>query len=329
MKTKALYGFSAELEPFVGKTAAEQVALLQSWGNTAIFGGYEDAEFVAAAHAVGMKVHAEIGLFVHRKWWDEIPESRPITHEGKPLEPEEWYYGINPSTPGVRQKLLERLEELLTDHALDGVWLDFIRWPCHWESPQPYLPRTSFDTPTLARFRSDADIDIPVDNPVAAAQMLLSDYGAEWTAWRCDQITSWVAEARSVLKRVRPDAILGLFGVPWRLSDFDGAILNVIGQDYRALGQYVDVFSPMVYHVMCGRPVEWIGKVTQEVHDLSGKRVWPIIQSVDEPAPLFAKEYGAALDIALNHPASDGVLVFTLKGTLEEAKLKVTKSRFA
>ena len=81
----------------------------------------------------------------------------------------------------------------------------------------------------------------------------------------------------------------------------------MIGQDYRALGQYVDVFSPMVYHRMCGYPPEWIAGVTDEVHALGGKPVWPIVQSVDDPEPLPADEYGAALDAALESPASEGV----------------------
>jgi len=146
--------------------------------------------------------------------------------------------------------------------------------------------------------------------------------------WRCDQITSWVAEARAVVERVRPGAILGLFGVPWRLADYDGAILDVIGQDYRALGAKIDVFSPMVYHRMCGHGPAWAGGVTAHVRERSGKPVWPIVQSVDQPDALSAEEYGAALDVALNHPAADGVLVFTLKGALAPAKLAATIARF-
>jgi hypothetical protein len=329
MKTRALYGFTPDLAPFAGQTPEEQVALLRSWGSTAIFGGYENAEFVAAAKDAGLKVYAEFGCFVHKRWWDEFPESRPLTDGGVPLEPDEWYYGVNPSTPVVRRKLLEALERLLEKHAVDGVWLDFIRWPCHWESPTPYFPRTSFDKPTLDRFGADTGVELATHDPVAAAQQLLSQFEKEWTAWRCEQITSWVADAKRLIERVHPDALLGLFGVPWRLSDYDAAILDVIGQDYRALGSYVDVFSPMVYHVMCGRPVAWIGQVIQHVKALSGKPVWPIIQSVDEPKPLAAEEYGRALDVALSHPSSDGVLVFTLKGALDEGKLEITRARFA
>jgi hypothetical protein len=98
--------------------------------------------------------------------------------------------------------------------------------------------------------------------------------------------------------------VLGLFCVPWRLTERDGAILKVMGQDYRALGEYVDIFSPMVYHRICGQTIDWIATITEEVQTLSGKPVWPIIQAVDEPATLPGEEYGRALDAALHSTAS-------------------------
>ena len=328
VKVKSLYGFSPQLEPFVGKTPDEQVSILRRWGNTAVFGGYRTSEFMDAAHRAGIRVYAEFGCFVGECWWKEVPASRPITDQGKPLDNDDRYYGVNPTTPQVRQERLKALQQLLTDYEIDGVWLDFIRWPCHWEVHNPYLARTSFDSDTLGRFRRDTGIEFPAGDIPTIARIVLRRYPAEWTAWRCQQITSWVAEAKAVLNRVRPDAILGLFGVPWRLADRDGAILSVVGQDYRALGQYVDVFSPMVYHLMCGYDTGWIDQVTKEVHALSGKPIWPIIQSVDMPTPLSAEEYAQALDVALRSPASDGVLVFTMKGALDEAKLAVTRERF-
>jgi uncharacterized lipoprotein YddW (UPF0748 family) len=231
--------------------------------------------------------------------------------------------------PEVRQAQLQALEALLTEHTLDGVWLDFIRWPCHWESPTPYLPRTSFDRGTVARFCHDTGIAIPDGNPSLAAKELLGPYESEWTVWRCQQITNWVIEARAIVDRLRPGVLLGLFGVPWRLADHSGAILKVIGQDYRALGAYVDVFSPMVYHRMCGQPTHWITDIVREVHALTGRPVWPIVQSVDEPTPVSADEYGEALDTALQGAVSEGVLVFNLKSTLAPGKLAATRARFA
>jgi hypothetical protein len=328
-KVASLYGFSPDLEPFAGRTPAEQVDILRDWGNTAVYGGYRDPGFVDAAHAAGMAVYAEYGCFVGERWWADVPASRPVTARGDPLEAEDGYYGVNPSAPEVRQDRLRALEKLLTDHDLDGVWLDFIRWPCHWEVHDPYLPRTSFDPGTVARFCQETGVELPDGDVPTVARAVLDEYGQQWTAWRCRQITSWVAQAKEVLDRVRPGALLGLFGVPWRTTDRDGAILAVIGQDYRALGQYVDVFSPMVYHRMCGYGVGWIAEVTAEIHALSGKPVWPIIQSVDMPGRLPAEEYGQALEVALHCPASAGVLVFHMRGALDDAKLGITRRAFA
>ena len=329
-KTRSLYGFSPKLAPFAGKTVAEQVSLFRSWGNTVVFGGYQDPAVVDAFHEAGMPVYAEFGCFVGQDWWTRVPASRPVTDDGRPLETDDWYHGLNPITPQVRQERLEALEKLVTEHDIDGVWLDFIRWPCHWEFPEPHLPRTSFDTDTLSLFGRDTGIDLgATTDAVTAARTLLGRYEEEWTRWRCEQITSWVAEAKALLKRTRPHALLGLFSVPWRLADYGGGILKVIGQDYHALGKHVDIFSPMVYHVMCGRTPEWIAEVTEEVHALSGKPVWPIIQSVDRPnEPLSAEAYGQALDGALGSPAAEGVLVFTLEGALDAANLEVTKQKF-
>jgi hypothetical protein len=316
VKAKALYGFTPNLEPFQGKSPAEQIDLLRSWGNTALFGGYQDPALVEAAHAAELPVYAEFGCFVGQRWWHEVPGSRPVTAQGAPLEPEEWYYGVNPSSQPVRKAQLEAFEILLTEHTIDGVWLDFIRWPCHWESPNPHLPHTSFDPHTLAQFAQDTGFEVPLQPPSAAAESLLGAHSADWVAWRCSQVTSWVAQARQLLDRVRPGALLGLFGVPWRQHDLNGAILEIVGQDYAALGPYVDVFSPMVYHRMCGQPPSWIADVTQEVHALSGKPVWPIVQSVAKPSPFPPQEYRRALEIALDAPASQGVLVFNLQGAL-------------
>ena len=84
----------------------------------------------------------------------------------------------------------------------------------------------------------------------------------------------------------------------------------------------------MVYHRMCGYPAAWIGEVTAHVHRSTGKPVWPIIQSVDEPDALSAEEYGEALEIALHHPDAAGAIVFTLEGALAPDKLAVTRSLF-
>ena len=135
MKTTALYGFSPDLATTAHTSPVEQVAWLRSLGSNAVFGGYEDRAFVDAAHAAGMPVYAEFGCFEGREWWERIPGSRPVTAAGTLLQPESWYYGVNPTVAAVREERLAELERLLLDFAIDGVWLDFIRWPCFATTP--------------------------------------------------------------------------------------------------------------------------------------------------------------------------------------------------
>ncbi|MBZ0297695.1 MAG: hypothetical protein K8L99_34380 [Anaerolineae bacterium] len=315
---KAFYGFSEKLPSFAGKSAAEQVALLQAWGANAVFGGYEQAGFIEAAHEAGLRVYAEFACFSGQHWWEEVPESRPITASGAPLEPVDWYYGVNPSQPEVRSRQLDALEKLLQDHDVDGVWLDFIRWPCRWEKAQPALVQTSFDAPTIAQFCSDTGID------AHDAEDILKQHMAAWADWKCQQITDWVRQARACVERVRPGTTLGLFGIPWRQDDHAGAIRTIIGQDFGALAASIDIFSPMTYHEMCSQSVSWIASVAEEVQRITAKPTCPIVQSVPETLP--SAEYEAALHTALQSPA--GAIIFTLEGALAGDHLAVTQRAF-
>jgi hypothetical protein len=104
-----------------------------------------------------------------------------------------------------------------------------------------------------------------------------------------------------------------------RLSDFDSAILRTFGQDPARLGPYVDVFSPMVYHIYCHRPVEWINQVTAEVAQRSGRTLWPAVQSCNLPTELTPEEFTKAIHEGLKPPA-DGVMIFATSYTIQEKK---------
>ena len=320
---KALYGFKPSLSVFQGHSSEQQVNLLKSWGVDAIFGGYEDNRFVDAAHALGISVYAEFGCFRGKNWWEDIPDSRPITPKGSPLEPVDWYYGVNPSVLDVRQQLLTRLRELLSNYQVDGVWLDFIRWPCRWEKKNPQLIQTSFDPHTIQRFTSDTKIALKGED---TATQILTHHANEWTRWKCEQVRSWVAEARTIVDTVRPEVTLGMFAIPWLPNDFDGAITSIIGQDFDQLAPYIDVFSPMTYHRMCHRPVSWIETITSHLKQTTNKPVVPIIQSVDLPDVLPIDDYSESLEIAQS--VGEGVIVFTLESMLEEKRLDATRQAF-
>ena len=326
---KAIYGLSPQYPAFAGKQPERIAQTLADWGVTAVFGGYEDPLLVAALHERGIKVFAEVALFAGVRYWARYPHSRPITSTGEPMAPEGWYCGVNPITPEIRQQNLERIRRVIERYNVDGVWLDFCRWPCRWERPKPKLIQTSFDPRTVEAFQRDQGISIPpaLETIPEQARWILEHHHEDWTAWKCQQVTAFVQQVRAIIDQAPRKVILGLFSVPWQLSDFDGAIRHIIGQDYKALAPHVDVISPMVYHKLCGRDIPWIAEICAWAAKETRRPVWPIIQAMDDPETLSPQELHEAVRTALTAPASHGVIIFNLKA-LSPEKVQVVKEVF-
>ncbi len=319
---KAVYGFSKDLEIFRGKNGKEIARIVKDWGINAVFGGYEDPELLEALHRVGIKVYGTVGIFGGEEYWRRYPESRPINDKGKPIEKDRWYAGVIPTIEAIRREKLEEIEKLATKD-IDGIWLDAIRWPGHWEVPSPRIEETSFDPITLEKFQEDTKISIPEELLIARekASWILKNHEREWRDWRCKEIADFVKEAREITK----GKTLGIFTVPWQEKDFNNAIKNIIGQDYFSLGEYVDFLSPMVYHQMCEKRTDWIGEIIEYVHRESGKPILPIIQAGNIPQ----EEFKEAIKIAIEAEGSKGVIIFTIQNVLKEEKLSAMKNTFS
>ena len=213
----------------------------------------------------------------------------------------------------------------MAELPLDGVWLDFIRWPARWESGEPKLYQSSFDPMTLAQFQAETGIALPVDRvPMRqpAAEWILANAADVWVAWRCAQIASFVDEARTVLKQHRPNALLGLFTVPWTGLPLDNlpvdqAHIRIVGQDPALLGLHVDVLSPMVYHRLCGRGIDWPAQVTATLRSQVDCEVWPVIEALAEDTAFTAEEFGRVAQSA-SAAGTGGLIVFNLAGLLAD-----------
>lgn len=105
------------------------------------------------------------------------------------------------------------------------------------------------------------------------------------------------------------------------------AIYKVIGQDIEKLSGIVDVFSPMTYHLICGRDTAWITSVVQWTKSKTDRDVWPVVQSINEPSELSAEEYERALTAGLSG-GSTGIITFTTGATLENGKWEAQKRVF-
>jgi hypothetical protein len=306
-KMRALYGFSKKY--FKGKSNDDIAKWLLEHKFDAVFGGYKDRKLRETFRRYGISVYAEAAIFYSSTEWKKHPETRPINQDGKPIEKVQWYRGLCPNQDRVIKQRLGFIKQLVKKYKVDGVWLDFIRYPCHWEVLKPRLEQTCFCPVCLKKFRKDTGIKHPKDDMAAFA------------GWKTDRIAAFVKEAAAVIKKENPNAVVGLFGVPWEKGERDNAIINIIAQDFEKLAPHVDIFSPMVYHKMVGEEPGWISEMVRYFADLTRKPVVPIIQAVSEPTRLGDDEFIRSIRQALKFP-SKGVIILSMKFFMKEKRLQ-------
>ena len=159
---KIAYGLTATLAQYTHRSPLEIGQMLRDAGHDGIFLKNLSPDWANALQQSGLKVYASQPVFLaNRELWVQFPDSRPLTAAGTPAPVEGWYYPALPTSTSLRQMRLEQFTNLVTTMPLDGVWLDFIRWPARWERPLPQFYHCSFDPHTLQQFQQDTATAIP------------------------------------------------------------------------------------------------------------------------------------------------------------------------
>jgi len=252
---------------------------------------------------------------------DEVAKDKTLlaTDEKGSAEPlDTWQKIVCPTRKEFRTNKIKQIIEEVKKLSPDGVSLDFIRFPVYWEMVKPeqtllQMRKFCFCRRCLGQFYNQMQISIPQSLTETSEQAgwILKNHRQDWEQWKCGVITSMVKQIRDKVRRIKPDILIDIHAVPWRLEDFDGGIKLVVGQDFKQLAPYVDVFSPMCYHHMLWRKPEWIHSVVAEISELTQKSVWPCIQVKQcyRQALLSQAEYKKAILEALK-PPSGGMSVF-------------------
>ena len=312
--TLALYGFSSQLGAVKGLSPSDLARWLVDRHINAVFvGGRESDAVLDALRAAKIRIYREMSLFVGKEAYSQHREWRPITADGKEQQPDGWFYGLCPNKEVRRKEKLKEFEKLIRDPRLDGVWLDFIRYPIRWEKKKLNLQDNCFCDDCIRLFREAVagEFEFPQDLGRAEfANWILEKHLASWIEFKASRICAWVHEARLLRNRLRPEGTIGIFTVPWSPDEFNGAILRIVGQDYAKLADDVDVFSPMVYHLLCHRDASWPAKFTAETKIRTGRPVWPIVQAMDEPSKLPPEELERVI-VGSARASGTGVIIFT------------------
>jgi uncharacterized lipoprotein YddW (UPF0748 family) len=126
------------------------------------------------------------------------PEWRTVLRDGRDTTAAERGHNFaNPAHPEVRRFLAELVKEMLSSYPLDGIALDYLRYPHG-------TPDAGYDAYTRQEYRRVAGLD-PVDIPVQPE----NPRWQRWVEFRERQILALVSEVKQVCRATRPAARLG------------------------------------------------------------------------------------------------------------------------
>ncbi|MEH1862919.1 MAG: family 10 glycosylhydrolase [Nostoc sp.] len=229
---------------YPSQVAKEQNPLIRGWNPL--------EEAVKLAHERDMELHAWVWTFAagnqrhneilnlnpdypgpvlaaHPDWanYDNLGNMIPVG-QSKPF--------FDPANPEVRQYLLKLYEEIVTKYKVDGLQLDYIRYPFQ----DPSAGRTyGYGKAARAQFQKLTGVD-PVN--ISPSQ---ADLWQKWTTFRTEQVDSFVAQVSQQLRQKQPNLILSVAVFP--LPELER--IQKIQQNWETWARRgdVDLIVPMTY----------------------------------------------------------------------------------
>jgi len=292
--------------------------------------------FRELAQERGISLFLILPVFFNPEELKRDPGFYAMTDRGERAK-EDWVEFVCPTRLEYQRRRIDWIKTLVRELGPDGISLDFIRNFVFWEMVYPErtldsLANSCFDRNCLEKFQKDTGVVLPpeVEGPAAAAKWIMARHGREWTAWKCGIIASLVRTIAAETRAIKPNLLVNVHSVPWRETDFGGAIKVIAGQDLAALGASADLISPMTYWHMLKRRPPWIHEVVDDVFASTKGRVVPSIQVGNAyiSDPLTVEEFREAMEEALR-PPSGGVVFWNWDALAKEPEKKaVVADRF-
>jgi hypothetical protein len=263
---------------------------------------YRD-DLIDLAHSLDMRFIGGIACFSEHGGGNQLlhdrPELWPILETGEKRPLMEWYIGVTPTFDDYNQSRLDAIERIMRDHELDGICLDFIRWPLHWELElRPGAPKSlqsSFDPHTVGRFLEFANLDKPANLAAvpAVAQWIQTQHRDKWIDFKCQVIADFVGQARERVKTHRPAAQIGTYLV----AAPDDRRAELVGQRVHDLLPVTDFLAPMVYHPVLHRKPAWVVDTIDEIVRLAPGKVQPVLQVDSAEGEEMGSDWGPPVPI--------------------------------
>jgi uncharacterized lipoprotein YddW (UPF0748 family) len=228
---------------YPSKIAPQQNPLVEGWDPL--------KAAVKLAHERGMELHAWVWTFaavnqrhnlllnLPRNYLGPVLSKHPdwgmTDQEGSRFDYASGKVFLDPANPDVRHYLASLLAEIATDYQVDGIHLDYIRYP--FESPNGRITY-GYGVAAREQFQKQTGYDPIQLNPS-------HPLWAEWTEFRIKQIDSFVASVSQDLKQLRADLTIStaVFPIPQRER------LAKIQQHWEqwVRKEWIDILVPMTY----------------------------------------------------------------------------------
>ena len=252
-----------------------------------------------------------------------------ITNKGE-IAKIDWVEFVCPSNKKYQNFIIEEAKKIVKETKPDGISIDFIRHFAFWEMikpdyPSDSIPETCFCNNCIELFELETQNKLHenLNTTEDKATWIRQNLRTEWTAWKSDQITSFVKKFTQELKSENHNLKFNLHAVPWMKEDYNNANKNIVGQDIKSLSEYVDYISPMCYSFMLYQSPEWISSLVKDFDKQGVNNIIPCIQVKEcyrtKGFPL--NEFRKCIEEALKEP-SQGIIFWSWEYILLEPKKK-------
>lgn len=222
------------------------------------------------AHRLGMELHAWVWCFAAGNTRHNRIIGQALSYPGPILSrpdmnteslknktgvlvlPEQHEFWLSPASYKARAFLIELYTEIITKYDVDGLQLDYIRYP--FQKPGNLM---GYEAKSVQRFESETGLKLSEPNEYT--------YQA-WAAWKAFQVTSFVREVHDKLKRIKPSLTLSAAVFPLPRQNR----MTMIQQDWETWLQngWIDTLSPMAY----SRSSRSLQHLVNYIHDMSGNK---------------------------------------------------------
>jgi uncharacterized lipoprotein YddW (UPF0748 family) len=200
---------------------------------------------VDEAHKRGMELHVWLWTFrignVHTSELVSDQNSPLLTRmasqwclrtsNGSLESPDSNEYWLSPANPAARQFVIDLASEIAGKYAIDGIQLDYIRFPF-----QKRTQEMGFDSCTRSAFERDTSLSL---------RELSTHTRQRWIVWKTAQVNSFVKDLSTAIKTIRPGLPLSAAVFPFARNQR----LFIIQQDWQTWVEqgWIDILNPMIY----------------------------------------------------------------------------------